>query len=240
MNEDLNQKRREIVDFVLAHIRRNKLRVGTKLPSAAELCERFGVNRSIVRTALSQLALQGKIYTEQGRGSFVAATPPGVMFEHTNKLGFSEILRGTGQDYSSRLIRCVRIEAPANLCRVFSLGENERVYHIELLRCLKNSPLAVCNSYIPEKLAPGIDGFIAESQSVNEILQSQYGLEHPYCESVAVTAVISSTRDIRLLEVGELVPILQITHVFSTREMGPVEYYVVRARSDRFKFHMSF
>jgi DNA-binding GntR family transcriptional regulator len=126
------------------------------------------------------------------------------------------------------------------LRRVFSLGEGERVYHIELLRCLKGSPLAVCNSYIPERLTPGIEEHFRHTQSVNEILQAKYGLTHPYCTSVTVTAVMANTRDMRLLEVGEIAPVLQITNVFSTAETGAVEYYVVRARGDRFKFHMTF
>ncbi|MFT9387861.1 FadR/GntR family transcriptional regulator [Acetobacter sp.] len=45
---------------------------GDKLPSNAELCEEFGVSRTVVREALASLKLGGRIVSRQGSGVFVS------------------------------------------------------------------------------------------------------------------------------------------------------------------------
>ena len=42
-----------------------------QLPSEAELCELFSVNRGTIRHALDMLEHEGLIYREKGRGAFV-------------------------------------------------------------------------------------------------------------------------------------------------------------------------
>jgi len=62
----------KIEDWVTAAIKQGNLRVGDKLPSEGELCERFGVSRHTVRTALSNLQAAGWTETRKGIGTFCA------------------------------------------------------------------------------------------------------------------------------------------------------------------------
>jgi len=236
----IEKLRLDIENYLLDYIRSNKLKAGAKLPSSNELAERFETNRSVVRGVLSKLSQQGRIYTEQGRGCFVSQSVSVFTFEHQNDLGFSEILRGTGEEYTSRLVKCSLIRPTHMLASLFSLGEEEKIYHIELLRCLKGQPLALCNSYIPYKLANQLDVHLEVSESINDILQTIYGYTHPRCENVTVSAVTAKPRDIQLLGIGEYMPILQMTNEFSVPDVGIIEYYLVRARGDCFRFSMKF
>lgn len=45
---------------------------GGKMPSSAQLCEEFGVSRTVIREALASLKVGGRITTRQGAGAFVA------------------------------------------------------------------------------------------------------------------------------------------------------------------------
>ena len=56
--------KRQIEDGVLSP--------GEQLPSEAELCERFSVSRTVVREALGQLVVDGRIYKIKGKGAFVS------------------------------------------------------------------------------------------------------------------------------------------------------------------------
>lgn len=56
------------------------LRPGQKLPSESELIEEFGVSRTVVREAVTQLRAEGLVETFQGRGSFVLAVPEPTSF----------------------------------------------------------------------------------------------------------------------------------------------------------------
>ncbi|WP_395335988.1 FCD domain-containing protein [Novosphingobium sp. BL-8H] len=56
-------------------IKTGNLEVGARLPSEAQLAERFGVSRAIVREALVRLASDGITEARRGAGSFVKSRP---------------------------------------------------------------------------------------------------------------------------------------------------------------------
>ncbi|PPJ49254.1 FadR family transcriptional regulator [Rhizobium sp. KAs_5_22] len=44
---------------------------GEKIPSSAQLCEEFGVSRTVIREALTSLKVAGRVITRQGAGVYV-------------------------------------------------------------------------------------------------------------------------------------------------------------------------
>jgi len=61
----------EIAATLQAQMQRGELRPGERLPSERQLCERFGVSRSVVREALSQLKSDGIVQARRGSGAYV-------------------------------------------------------------------------------------------------------------------------------------------------------------------------
>jgi len=49
------------------------LQAGDRLPSEAELCDQFGVSRTVIREATKSLAERGLLSSQPGRGTFVTA-----------------------------------------------------------------------------------------------------------------------------------------------------------------------
>lgn len=66
----------QVVDDITASIRAGTLKPGDKLPSIAELRAHYRASDTPIKRALWTLDERGWIETHQGRGSFVAATPP--------------------------------------------------------------------------------------------------------------------------------------------------------------------
>ncbi len=54
---------------------------GDKLPTEADLCDRYEVSRTVVREAVARLRSDGLLISEQGRGMFVAEKMPSQKFE---------------------------------------------------------------------------------------------------------------------------------------------------------------
>jgi len=52
-------------------IEKGELKPGEMIPSTQELINKFGVGRLTIRQAIGELVLQGYLYTEQGKGTFV-------------------------------------------------------------------------------------------------------------------------------------------------------------------------
>lgn len=64
----------EIARYLRTAIAEGKLKPGQKLPSEHSLASSFGVSRSVVREAISQLRYEGLIKSFQGLGVFVSET----------------------------------------------------------------------------------------------------------------------------------------------------------------------
>lgn len=63
---------RKIEEWVTSQIKQGAFRIGDKLPSESELCERFKVSRHTVRMALANLSAAGWTETRKGIGTFCA------------------------------------------------------------------------------------------------------------------------------------------------------------------------
>jgi len=70
----------EIASVLAQDIRGGALRPGDLLPSEKQLCLRFGVSRTVVREAISQLKSDGLVRSQQGRGAFVADASQAAVF----------------------------------------------------------------------------------------------------------------------------------------------------------------
>jgi len=62
---------KSVEDAIEQAIQQRKIKAGTRLPSELELCEQFGVSRTVVREALRVLDSRGLIRVVKGKGMFV-------------------------------------------------------------------------------------------------------------------------------------------------------------------------
>ena len=65
----------ELVQALAARIREGRIPAGEKLPTEAAVMAEFGVSRTVVREALSQLQASGLVQTRHGIGTFALAPP---------------------------------------------------------------------------------------------------------------------------------------------------------------------
>ena len=70
--------RGSLVDLVVQQLRENiesqSIKPGTRLPTEAELCEKFGVSRTVIREAARHLQSLGIVEMRRGRGLFVGTS----------------------------------------------------------------------------------------------------------------------------------------------------------------------
>jgi DNA-binding FadR family transcriptional regulator len=69
----IRQRYEQIVDLLLADLRRGALQPGERLPGERQLAEHYGVGRASIREALAALVVRGLVQTRQGAGSFFVA-----------------------------------------------------------------------------------------------------------------------------------------------------------------------
>jgi DNA-binding FadR family transcriptional regulator len=69
-----------VASSISREIAQGRLRSGDRLPTEQALATTFGVSRNVVREAIAKLRSEGRVWSQQGRGAFVAdATNPTVL-----------------------------------------------------------------------------------------------------------------------------------------------------------------
>jgi GntR family transcriptional regulator, transcriptional repressor for pyruvate dehydrogenase complex len=73
-----------VASSISREIAQGRLRPGDRLPTEQALATTFGVSRNVVREAIAKLRSEGRVWSQQGRGAFVAdaANPTVLSIDH--------------------------------------------------------------------------------------------------------------------------------------------------------------
>lgn len=239
-SNETESKRKEIISYLKSYILENGLKEDDPLPSENTLAVKMSANRNTVRSALAALKAQGIIYSHKGKGFFVAERPRPLVYQHDNFLGFSEILNKGSRNFTSEALWVRRGFPSAKEQQKLELSASEEVYYLKQLRTFGGKKLAVCMSVIPARHVPELEKHTDDFRGVNNIFLNVYHFPHPMCKWVYLEASLPTQEDAELLEITENMPILQQENLFEISGIGPIEYFIVRARGDMFHFSMEF
>jgi GntR family transcriptional regulator len=131
----------------------HELAVGDAIPSERLLCERFGVSRMTVRQAVDALVVDGLLEREQGRGTFVAPTK---MDLEVRLSSFGEEMRRRGMEPSSKVLVAEEVPATSDIADALELLPGELVFYLHRVRYADGEPMAIEQTWLPSRLAPGL------------------------------------------------------------------------------------
>ena len=104
---------RQIAETLEKDIKEQVFEPGQKLPTEAELAERFAVNRHTVRRGIAFLEQEGVIRVEQGRGTFVQERM--VDYRLGKRTRFTENIQAQSRIPSGELVRAMVLPADVNV-----------------------------------------------------------------------------------------------------------------------------
>lgn len=217
-------------------IRSGQLPPGSRLPSEPELCERFGISRTTVRQALSELEAEGMLRREKGRGTFVAPLADRSTFLQSASGFFDEALRA-GRDVSSRVLRWEREALPGWASRALEQPAGAVGLTLERLRYLDGQVVMYAVTHLPDAVGAGIEAELLERRSLYQLLGERQGLKVGGGRRV-VEAVRAPAHVQRLLEVEDGAPLLFVESASWTADRVPFECYRAWHRSDRVKIEI--
>ena len=241
-SKEIEKKRNEIVSYIKKYIDSHDLQFGDKIQSENQLAEIFHVNRTTVRSALESLKVRGILYSQKGKGFFVAEKPSKFVIKNNPFLGLSEIMESANLDYRNELLSIIKRKPTERERKYLQLSEDEEVFYLAQLRYVNDVPFALCYSSLPEKTVPGLDEYLKEKKEsfkgTNYYLIEKYGFDHPVCSKILVCSFPPGEKEIEMLKTPGNIPILQQENIYTVDEGTPVEYFVIRGRSDMFKISL--
>lgn len=198
----------QIVEEMAHEITIKHLAPGSQLPPEAALMERFGVSRFTLRRAMSELAAQGLIRIEQGRGTFVHDTA--LHYRISQHTSFSRNLRDQGKEPHQEELECAVIEAPEAVRQALKLNHGASVIRHVTLSFADDIALAYADSYYPAALFPDFLHHWRHRRSTTQVYAA-HGFETYRRHSTRVAARMPNAHEARLLRQPEARPVL-VTH----------------------------
>jgi GntR family transcriptional regulator len=186
----------QIAEALASLLKSNLFPPGSLLPPERFFCERYGISRMTLRQTMVMLKREGLIESHRGRGTFVA--PQRLQKQQQEMRSFTEEIRSRGGSAQSRVISFELVVPTLSTRKFFGLSEGNRVYEICRVRLKDGTPLAVETSQLSQRLAPWLERFDLEKNSLYRILEESYGLRLDACIE-EISAELPSAAHRRLL-----------------------------------------
>lgn len=224
----------QIREQLRARILSGELRPGDLLPGEADICAETGVSRMTARQALCQLASEGLVIRQRGRGTFVAA--PKVRLPDIQSIGmsYSAFLQQIGVTAETRLLRQELITASPELASALHLSPGQVLIRLVRLRLASGEKMAIETSHLPSQRAPGLERLALTNVSLRDILQQRYGLHLAYAIDELEISV-AGPYEADLLQIPEGAPVAVVHSVNYLADDTPLLVNHIIHRGDRFR-----
>jgi DNA-binding GntR family transcriptional regulator len=165
----------EIEDILREEIQSGVFKLGSRLPTEHELCDRFGVSRFTVRQALSRLREAGILDARPGIGTIVVSAADRVTFIQTLS-SMEELLQYPAETYRQHL-SVTRIEATPEQAVMLRCSPGQRWVRLKAMRLARpsNAPIASLDAYLLPKFAGVVDLPNPAGTSVVRQIEQLYG-----------------------------------------------------------------
>ncbi|RPI99424.1 MAG: GntR family transcriptional regulator, partial [Chloroflexi bacterium] len=144
----------QIKDYIRLNIQNGLFAVNERIPSERQLAEQFSVNRLTVSKALTELAREGLVYSQVGKGTYVSPAKIDQMLQSLTS--FTEDISSRGKKPSSRVLYAHVEAANAEVAKALSILPGAEVVVLHRVRMADNLPVAFERSHIIYALCHGM------------------------------------------------------------------------------------
>ena len=226
----------QLIEALKGKIHSGEWQAGDQIPSEPDLCEAYGVSRTVVRQSLREIELEGLISRRKGKGTFVAE--PKIGESLAQKLtGFYQDMVERGHDIETQVLHHKVIPAEKKVAEYLAIDPGTTVIDIKRLRFIKGEPIVLVSSYLPLELCPELAGADITNKSLYEFLENECGVIIAYGRR-SIEAVVADQTEANLLQIEVGAPLILLDSVSYLEDDTPIEYYHAVHRGDRSKFEV--
>jgi GntR family transcriptional regulator len=226
----------QLINILKEKVQSGAWKPGDQIPGEQDLCELYGVSRTVVRQALLELELEGMVHRRKGKGTFIAL--PKISEGLVQKLtGFYQDMVERGLNPVTKVLHQEVVPADEKVARFLNISQGDQVIDILRLRFINDEPILLVTTYIPFEICPALATADITNRSLYEFLETECGIfiakGHRYME-----AVLAKEREAELLGIEPGAPLLMLDSISYSDSDRPIEYYHALHRGDRSRFEV--
>jgi GntR family transcriptional regulator len=214
------------------------------LPGELALMQQFSVARVTVRRALAQLAQEGLISREPGRGTrsllqqqraqHVDATTPKA--QQARLTGLLENLVSMGLRTTVKVLSVERLIAPHEVALSLQLQDGEWVQKAQRVRYTNEGPLSHITTWVPERIAQGFGKKELAKKPILLLLEES-GVKVGRAQQ-SISAKLADAHMAQHLDIAVGSALLAVNRLIYDTDDQPVQWLHGLYRPDRYEYQM--
>lgn len=212
---------KQIADELATEIRDRVYADAGRLPSETELARRFGVNRHTLRQAVAELAHQGLVNVERGKGVFIRQVM--VDYALSRRTRFSANLQRQGLLPGKRLLAARDIAAPEQVAHALRLCKGAHVLRLEMLDEANGHPIAFATAHYPAERFGGLVDMLNERCDTTQALK-HFGVTDYLRALSRITARMPTEELAQLLRQPRTRPLLCVESIDADLDGVPIKF----------------
>jgi len=226
----------QLIEIIKQNVQEGIWQPGDQIPSEMELCDTYGISRTVVRQALRELESSNTIVKRKGKGTFVAK--PKISEGLIQRLtGFYQDMVERGLEPITKVLFQDVTKANDKIAEYLDVPVGTDIVEIQRLRHIHDEPIQIVTTYIPLALSPDLPNVDLTNRSLYEYLETVNGIKI-FRGKRYIEAVLANKRAADLLDIEEGDPLVMLNSVSYTKSGQPVEYYHALHRGDRSRFEV--
>ncbi|MGY4307890.1 GntR family phosphonate transport system transcriptional regulator [Bradyrhizobium sp. USDA 4369] len=198
---------------------------GDRLPNEHALAASFTVHRHTIRRALAELAADGLVRIEKGRGTFIETEQ--LEYRIGRRTRFSENVLRSGLEQHAQLLNSAQEKATAEIAGALGLRRGQQVIVLHTLRHVNGRPTSYASHYVARDRFEGMRERFLMTGSISLALK-EFGIEDYLRKTSRVTSRLPSGDEARILSQPRSQPILVINSINVVPQGAPILFSIAR------------
>lgn len=226
----------QLYEILKGKIESGEWAIDSQIPTEDELCKTYEISKATVRLAIAELARQGYLKRQQGKGTFVCKRiiPEGISM----LTSFKENMLEAGINFTTKVLAQTVMMPTDDIDLKLDIHDDTHVIYIKRLRLVDNEPVLLQETYIPHYMCPSLLDEDLENDSLLELLEKKYGIKITKVKDYIGIAYLNAEEG-KLLGLPESSDALLLEQLFYSGETQ-IQYTRSIKRPDRFRFQIEF
>lgn len=213
------------------------LEPGSRLPTEPQLAARYGAGRHSVRRAVAELAKEGRLSVEQGRGTFVRPRPL-LTYAIGRRTRMRRNMAGQGADVASEPLGSERVPAGPRVAGALGLAEGAEVVATRRLSLADGMPVSFGTLFHDAARFPDFPERRGVMGSVSAVYAS-YGIADYLRGATQIHARPARGDEARRLRQHPEMPVMVVRAVDTLMDGMPIAFSQVVWSAARVRFDVS-
>ncbi|MBL4800284.1 MAG: GntR family transcriptional regulator [Emcibacter sp.] len=207
----------------------------TLIPTEKELEMMFDVSRITVKRSLDELAKEGLVARQGGRGTTVTFNTP-VSHSSGNMAGLIEDMQNIAKETSVTIIEFDYVKAPPLTVDALKLEPSAIVQKAIRIRHMNDMPFSYVITYLPEDIGRTFKYEELEARPILALIEWSGIAIARARQTITATLADSATGAALKVNIGS--PLLKVTRIVYDINDRPVEYITIFYRPDHYQLNL--